>query len=326
MKGTLKSVTMALLVSSTAILACEAFAQQQETSQGKTVKPIRKVRRVARPKFETSPSDVWFDDVFAQGLVGDRPASNKAQPQIASNSATQSKTQDDGKFRWSSLIGRDAVEDEIKTLGQSLAKTLTTPVRFKTNSGEVHQSMAMLSLSFAVIREYDDEVRWKDNASAAQAALQQAMINSRTNSDQAFNYCNSRKLDLQDLIRGGGFPETEKPSDTLEWSDVIGRSETMIRLEIADNELKQWTADKKTFTQKRADIIKQAQWVAAIGEAISREGMDDADSDDYLAFATEMKQAAINTVNSAQNEDFDSTSRFANQISQSCSNCHEEWR
>jgi len=100
----------------------------------------------------------------------------------------------------------------------------------------------------------------------------------------------------------------------------------MIRLEVADNVLKQWTADKKTFTKNKSDIIKEAQWIAAIAEALSREGMDDADDDDYLAFSDQMKKAALGTVTATQNDDFDSASRFANQISQSCSNCHEQWR
>ncbi len=303
-------------------------AATEKALAAKSLKRIRKVKRVARPKFDNQPSDVWFDDVARQGLVGARPTTAQQQsPTVAASKGSTSQAGGvDSGFRWSSLIGRDALEDEIKSLSQDLAKSVTTPVRFKTNSGDVHQAMAMLSLSFAVIREYDDEVRWKDSSAAAQAALQQAMVNSRSNSDQAFNYCKSRKFDLEDLVRGGSFPESEKPDDALEWADVIGRTETMIRLENADDDLKEWTADKKTFTKKRNDIAREAQWIAAIAEAISREGMDDADDDGYLEFSKAMKEAALNTVTAVQNDDFDSASRFANQITQSCDNCHEQWR
>lgn len=323
MKAMFKIAMMTLFLMCAALWITESWAQRSGKQK------IRQVRRVARPQFDNQPSDIWFNDVFSEGLVGNRPEKGTQLPKVAATegaAGTAAAGAADGEQVWSKLIGRDAVEDEIKSLSQSLAKTVTTPVRFKTNHGEVHQSMAMLSLAFAIVREFEDEIRWKDNANLAQAALQQAMINSQSNSDQAFNYCKSRKLDLEDLVRGGTFPESQKPPAEIDWSDVIGRSETMIRLEVADNQLKQWTADQATFNKNKRGIILQAQWVAAIGEAISREGMDDADDDGYLAFATAMKTAASQTVQAAQNDNFNNAAKHANLVSQSCSNCHEEWR
>ena len=214
----------------------------------------------------------------------------------------------------------------MKAQNQFLAKKLTTPVRFKTEYNNVQQAMSLLSMSFAIVREYDAEIRWKDHAPAAHAALQQAAAKARSNSDQAFNYCNARKFDLEDLVRGGAFPETEKPESEIDWAEVIGRTETMIRLETADENLKLWTANKKTFEKQKAAIIAEAQWVAAIGAVIAKEGMDDADDEEYQAFCAAMTNAATATAQSAQNDDFDSASRFANLVSQSCNKCHEQWR
>lgn len=310
----------------------------QETKQvkddaGNKVQPerrIRKVVRVAKPDFSEAPSDVWFDDIFSEALVGTRP--DAATQNVKSGGANSGQPAvsvalgNDSDFAWSKLISGTAIEDEVKTLNQQLAKSLTTPVRFKTEYTRVQQTMSLLSMSFAIVREYDAEVRWKEHADVAHAALQQAATVARSNSDQAFNYCNARKFDLQDLIRGSAFPETEKPEEQLDWSEVIGRTETMVRLQQADGNLKLWTADKGTFEKQKSLLIAEAQWVAAIGEVIAKEGMDDADDEDYLAFCAAMKDAAKRTAVAATNDDFDSASRFANLVSQSCSNCHDQWR
>ena len=299
-------------------------AQEQAT---KPAKKIRKVTRVAKPKFDGSKDGIYFKDVYSEGLVGDRPVAG-LPGQIASATSTEQATSDsnDSKSGWSALIDGTTIEDEIKSLNQELAKSVTTPVKFKTTYNDVRQTMALLSMSFAIIREYDGEVRWKDYAPAAQAALQQAAVNARANSDQAFNYCNGRKFDLEDLVRGGSFAETEKPSDQLEWGDVVGRTETMKRLETSDQLLKEWTADEKTFARQKNRIVSEAQWVAAIADIIAKEGMDDADVDEYVALCVAMKEAAVKTVTATKNDDFEAASKFANLVSQSCNNCHEDWR
>jgi hypothetical protein len=298
-------------------------AQQQDGPK----KKIRKVTRVARPSFDEPKNDVWFKDVFAEGLVGPRPDANMAQS-AAVEVASADKSSDSGSSTagWSHLIDGATIEDEIKSLNQQLAKSVTTPVKFKTAYNDVRQTMSLLSMAFAIIRDYDGEVRWKDHAGAAQAALAQAATNARSNADNSFNYCNARKFDLEDLVRGGSFAEVEKVPDELDWSEVIGRSETMVRLEKSDTLLKEWTADEATFGKQKAKIISEAQWVAAIADIIAKEDMDDADVDEYVEFCVAMKDAAVNTVTAAKNDDFEAASKFANLVSQSCNNCHEEWR
>jgi len=289
-------------------------------------KKIRKVKRVAKPTFDGSKNDIYFKDVFKDGLVGDRPDKTAAQLAAKDNGAKSQQAAKDGSTGWSSLIDGTTIEDEIKSLNQELAKSVTSPVKFKTTYNDVRQTMSLLSMSFAIVREFEGEIRWKDHAPAAQAALQQAAINARSNESQNFNYCKARKFDLEDLVRGGSFAETEKPSEAVEWGDVIGRTETMRRLGTSDELLKQWTADETTFAKQKSKIISEAQWVTAIAEVIAKEGMDDADVEDYVAFCEAMKKAAVGTVEATRSDDFEAASKFANLVSQSCNNCHEEWR
>ena len=321
-----KSLTTTLTLALPFVLLAVVFAQQQDT---KSKKKIRKVTRVTRPTFEEPKDDVWFEDVFKDGLVGPRPNANQAKAaaaQVASADKTSDSDAAGTTNGWSALIDGATLEDEIKSLNQELAKSVTTPVKFKTAYNNVRQTMSMLSMAFAIVRDYDGDVRWKEHAGAAQAALAQAATNARSNANTSFNYCNARKFDLEDLVRGGSFAEVEKIPDELDWSAVIGRSETMVRLEMSDTMLKEWTADEATFGKQKAKIISEAQWVAAIADVIAKENMDDADVDEYVEFCVAMKDAAVNTVSATRNDDFEAASKFANLLSQSCNNCHEEWR
>ncbi|QEG23060.1 hypothetical protein [Mariniblastus fucicola] len=316
-------IQITFAISLIAVSLSLAVAQEESAEPPKK---IRKVQRVAKPSFETPKDDVYFQNIFEDGIVGERPESSSAANMAASGDANAEDNAAANSTGWSMLIDGTTIEDEIKSLNQALAKSVTSPVKFKTAYNDVRQSMSLLSMSFAIIREYDGEVRWKDHAAAAQAALQQAATNARSNTVQAFNYCNARKFDLEDLVRGGSFAEIEKPPEELQWSDVIGRNETMERLGTSDELLKQWTADQQTFSKQRDDIISEAQWVAAIAAVIAQEGMDDADVDEYVAYCDAMKKSALDTVAAAKSDDFEAASKFANLVSQSCNNCHEDWR
>ena len=65
--------------------------------------------------------------------------------------------------------------------------------------------------------------------------------------------------------------------------------------------------------------------IAAISEALVKEGMDEAEEDDYVAYAKSMQQAASQIVAAIKNQDFEAASDALNVVEQTCSNCHEEW-
>ena len=137
----------------------------------------RKVKRVKRPVFTERDSEgIFFNNLFEEGLVGPRPTADeirnrqslaKRKPDVG----TPDQSPGSASFAWSKFIERDVIEDEVKLLQQQLTKKVTTPVRFKTDYGSVHQSFGALSMLFAIISEYDSDVRWKTDARAAQSRL-----------------------------------------------------------------------------------------------------------------------------------------------------------
>ena len=320
-------IALLLVLATTVTGAIGAIVVQQE-------RKTKKVTRVKRPQFSERDWDgIFFEDLYRDGLVGDRPASaapgsNTGNAQIAGNdgSGAEAGGNLDEKFAWTKLITNSVIEDEVKSLQNSLVRDVTTPLKFKSEYAKAHQSFSMLSMLFGIIRQYDGDVRWKKSSGAAQASFERAAANSRVGTIQAYESCKRRKEDLQEMVRGGNFAGTDKPPEKLEWSVVVGRSPIMVRLAKSKDSLKQLTSSKSTFTGDIETATHEAQLVAAMSEVLMKESMDDADEDDYLDYARQMRTAAVQIVEACKTSDYESASKAYNVMDQSCSNCHDDWR
>ena len=291
----------------------------------------RNVKRVKRPEFKPKDWDgVYFQDLFREGLVGQRPAPLKPGQAVQSGpgmvAGGTDTTGDAGGFRWSKYVSATTLEDEVKALQQTLVTDITTPGKFKSDYAKVHQSFSMLSMLFAVIREYDQDVRWQEDAAAAQASFERAAANSRVGTVQAYESCKRRRDDLQEMVRGGNFAGEEKPPETLDWSLVVGHSPIMERLETSYDSLKTMTSSKGEFTQAIPEVLHESELVALMAQAVQREDMEYAAEETYCDYAGEMSQAAVAIGQACRDNDYDAVSLAVNKIGQACSNCHDEFR
>lgn len=313
-------VILVLASSGTGLIAAKVY-QDRKT---------KKVTRVKRPQFTQRDWDgIYFENLFKDGLVGNRPSS--AEPGAVAKSSGQPTTPGTqptttGEFAWSKYIAGSTIEDEVKTLQGRLITDVTTPVKFKSNYAKAHQSFSMLSMMFGVIREYDDEVRWKKFAGSAQASFERAAANSRVGTTQAYESCKRRRDDLQEMVRGGNFAGDDKAPESLDWSTVVDRNALMERLQESEDNLKQLTANKGEFTGDITKVYHESQMVAAMAQTLLRENMQDADEETYMEYAKSMSDAAVSISKACQTQDYDAASNAVNLMSQSCNNCHDDWR
>lgn len=311
-------------------------------NQPETVKePPREtppVRRAKRPQFSQRDWDgIYFENLFRDGLVGQRPqpgaAKPIARPAIAANPEPAKPVAPPGETAgepasagWSGLVAGESLETAVKRLLLKLEQEITTPVKFKTDYLKVRQSYSLLSMWFAVILEYEGEVRWKQAAALVQPACWRAAANARTDGEQAYQYARLRKDELQELVRGGSFAETEKPIEEVDWSQVIDRVPTMLQLDESLKQLKELTASKGEFEGGVEDVLQQASVIAVIGRVLAQESMEGGDDADYRGQAGEMTTNASNLLQACKLSDFDSAAKAVNLIEQSCNRCHEDWR
>ena len=297
-------------------------------AQTKAPKP----KRAAPPKF--NKTEPFYADAFKEALVGERPADlNKAAAVAASSSnavtsaaaATPTSAAGSG---WSRLISATTIEDTIKALKLQVDKEITTPSDFAGKGHKLaRRDYSLLAMLFGIAGEYDGDVRWKKDAPAARDAFARSAANFKVGTSQAFQEAKLRKDELSDLV-GGGSPFAGKVADAkAPWAAVAGRAPLMQYLEAAwDPRLKPALADKGQFTAKADAVLKDAELFAAIGEVLAKEGMPDADSDEYKAFAARLRDGGKQILDAVKLKNYEQASAASAAIGKACAECHENYR
>ncbi len=309
--------------------------------------PSRKFRRAELPKF--APSDgagVFFDDVFTQGVSGPLPTGSAAGTAAMPPATVAAGGRPDGSpsgqrptpaapdspagsvgAGWSKLIAAGTIEDEIKAAKIRIDQAIATPTRFRSQDyKECRLQFTVLAMLFAIIEEYDAEVRWKSAGSALREAFARCAANCKTGSDQAFQEARLRQQDLQDAVGGGtvNLPAAQPRGD---WQGICDRSPLMKRLEQAHQDsLQPMTADGAAFKRSASEFAHEVELVAAIGEVLQKPGMMDAEDGDYKALAEKMKQAAAQATEAVKSGNYDQARQAVGAIGQSCTACHEAYR
>jgi hypothetical protein len=294
-------------------------------------------KRAAPPtKWDQRVSKEFFPDAYKE-LKGTRPdyaASGKgiaATPPTGGNEATsvpKAGDSDSGTFAWSKLISPDTLQDEIKSLQPLLSADVKTKQVFLGGSYKnARRSFSVLSMSFAIISEFDKDVRWKSQAAAARDLFARAGFNCKTATDQSFNEAKLRSQDLGSLLQG----ENVSPPSNLEpknqWDKVANRAPLMTRLELAQQErVAAWTANANDFKKNATLIQHEAEIIAAIAEVLTREGQDDAGDETYDGYAKAMQQSALQIIEAVKSGNADMARTAAGALHKSCNACHADYR
>ncbi len=306
----------------TCMIAGQAVAQQ-------SLQQPRMIKRARRPVFTERDWDgIYFDDLFSEGLVGNRPESLEAPAsnQPSGVGATSETAGADAAGGWSHFISAAVIEDEIKSLQVELDGLVTTPTRFKTENAQVRHNLNQLATWFGIISQYDQRVRWKEYSAQARYAFARAAAGARTTTDQAYNAAKQQKDNLEELVRGGKFPGGES-DDQATWSDWADRSEMMDRIDLAFTEhLKPWTSNEAEFKDHLDEILHESSIIAALGNVLTQKNMENADDTEYTKHASQMFNAAIQLTRSASSQDYTNVAGEVDTISKACSNCHEAYR
>ena len=287
-------------------------------------------KRAKLPTFQASQtSRFFFDDVLAQ-LEGERPANPNARAVGAVAGMPDAAASDAAgeSYAWSKIISASTVEDEVKKLKNSTNINVTTPTAFAGKGHkEIRRDFSMLAMIFAVINEYDGDVRWKKDAAAARDVFARTASNAKAGGNiNVYNESKKRKDDLMDLTNGSALAY-EPEEQVNNWESIVDRSPLMRRLTIgAEEHLSVWTSNKDEFSDNMEEILHEAEIVAAIGEVLTREGMEDGDDEDYAVFAKQMTRGALDVVAAVKLNDADQARKATGEIAKACAGCHENYR
>ena len=290
-------------------------------------------KRAPAPKYSAEDTrGIFFDDLNS-AFRGPRPTTASirqsaaaAAAAVAAASTGSNAKAEAGKSVWASLISPASLEDEIKRVKLHFDSIVTTPGAF--NSGgyqDARLDLTVLASLFAVITEHGGDVRWKDQAVAARDLLARTAFNCKAGSTQVYNEAKLRKGDLQDLISGSGLSKRNADGENV-WSDIADRSPIMEYAEQVVEALEDASRDEATIKRNPEDVLRNAELLAVLGEILTREGMDQADEEDYVKLSRDMTTAATDLVGALERNDYESARKGAGSIRQRCDTCHEQFR
>lgn len=292
-------------------------------------------RRAKPPQFDSQQfRGIFYSDV-GEAVASPRPtapelrgATARASGVAAPSAAEEPKTASGATgIGWAALISATTLEDEIKRLKLEFDGIVTTPGPFAGGGyRQARVTLSIMAMLFAVIDQYDGDVRWKDQAPAARDLLARSAANSKAGSVQVYNEAKLRKADLQDLVSGTGLTVREVNED-MDWTRITDRGPLMEYLEWAFQEELQANSNNQATVTANADTLKQfAEMVAVIGMVLIQEEMEEADDEDYVRMSKEMISAAQQVRDGLAANDADRVRLGVGAIGQACTACHEQFR
>ena len=72
--------------------------------------------------------------------------------------------------------------------------------------------------------------------------------------------------------------------------------------------------------------MHDAEIVAFLSEILVKEGMEDADDEDYASYAERMKKASRDIVDAVKLSNHEAARKAVGEISKACTECHEGYR
>lgn len=292
-------------------------------------------RRAKPPKFnDATTSIIFFKDVFAEALEGERPATLGQNTQMAASTAPAAMTGGEPASsgggngeQWSKIISAQTIQDEVKRLNTQLLDTVQNVRKFNGGGFEdARRDYTELAMLFQIIAQYDGDIRWKEYALTARDKFARAGFNSKVGTDNSFNEAKERSKDLEDLVRGGSLAEGDADPKAT-WEDIADRPPLMQRLDVGFHQrVKKMTADAGEFNSNTEDILHEAEIIAAIGHAMAQEGFEYHDDEDYVGYCEAMQKAALDVVQAVKNNDPEAGRIASGEILKACDSCHEGYR
>ncbi len=220
------------------------------------------------------------------------------------------------------------MQDEIKSQNPALAETVKTQQTFLGGANKkARQSLSLLAAAFAIVNEYDGDVRWKNQAAAARDLFARAGYNCKAATEQTFKDAKGRSDDLASLLRGDTITPPTKVEPKNDWSKVSNLSPLMTRLELAQRDrIAAATSNPGDFKKNAAQLAHESEIVAVLAQVIAEPGMENTDDEKFVGFAKTLKQTAVELRDAVQHDNYDSATKAAGTMAKTCANCHADFR
>lgn len=294
----------------------------------------RPAPRAPKPTFnEREVSRIFFGDVFAEALDGERPANLSAAPMMAAggpSAGAVAGAESPGGYSgdWKSFLPAAVIEDELKAIKLKVDADVTTPSKW--NGGgyeECRRHFSIAAAMFGIITEYDGDVRWKQEAAYLRDVFSRSAANAKVGTPQSYNEAKIRKQDLTDLVGGGTIAVTGNPEPKTDWGATVDRAPIMQRIDMGQQEkLNAAVANEAAFKANKEELLHEAAMFAALAQILKQETMPDGTDETYVEYCDEMLTGSTTILDAIKLDNYEQASKGASMINTSCANCHDLYR
>ncbi|MEI6256524.1 MAG: cytochrome c [Planctomycetota bacterium] len=328
-KTTSGRVASLLKAAAVVVVSWLATSDQGLAREGRDGRPQIQRAKPPTKAWDKPTLKTFLDDAFVE-LEGPRPDFATSLQSPATGGAQQTAattTAAAGGFKWSALVSEETLTDEIKDMKSAVDEAVASASDFKGGGyDKARESFSVVALAFGVIAAYDEDIRWKKDAATARDLFARVGSNCKVGTDQSFNESKLRFADLAALLEGTSPAARADREEDFQWSQVAARSALMSRLEAADGMLGAAIASKGEFDKSLDRLLREAEIVAVIGEAIQQPDYEYHDDDTYRGYAGAMRDAAVKTREAVQKKDYEAARAAVGAMKKSCDSCHGDYR
>jgi hypothetical protein len=276
--------------------------------------------RARPPKWTAQVVEAFFQDAREQ-LKGERPGPTVAVIPGATSADVAAEVP--GNFKWSALIEADALTTEVKRIKNRLTPLLARTGSFKSGGCvEARREFSLLAVLFTIVDQYDQEVRWQQEAARMRGLCARAAQACEKPSDESFALGVDVHSQLAELLRGQSTTSQAAGDEPL-----VDRGQLMLRMELAlEENISPWLANQKEFRRRKSDVAQESQLLAMLARIVCREPYDYADDEGFVDLAREMGRAAQQLSEASAKNDYEAARKAAGRVTQSCSECHDGYR
>lgn len=309
-----------------AIAAVMLFAGQISLAQNKSKETVRTDEK-GKKFVNKIPYDVFFDNplqvVNSNKSVApavETPAETPTEkPTTAAPAATASKS---GGHAWQEVIPMEELQSEVKTLRNSLTKSVANPAVYGQNFKMIATEGAEMAALAGIVQEHSESISWKDKAQFVRdfgAQLNQSAVGL---GKENFDKTKTAYQKLTSVLDGSVPADAGDVPATRPFNETASRKALMKRIEKAKDWLKQDVNSEAKFKSMSDQIQHESAILAALATVVTTNGYEYTENDDYQQFAKSLIDGAKDVYGASKEEAYDRFKSAIDKINKSCTDCH----
>lgn len=312
------AVLAALLAGSISLAQSKSKDATGATTDAKGRKYVNKI-----------PYDVFFDNPLQvvnsnknATAPAETPAEKTTEPKPAPSTAAAPAAGKGGGIAWQTMLPMEELQSEVKSIRNSLTKTMANQGTFNQNFKPISQDGAELAALAGIVLEHPEAVGWKDKAQYVRDFSAQVSQSAVGLGKENFDKTKAAFQKLSSVLDGSIPADAGDVPETRPFNEAASRKGLMKRIERAKDWLKQDVNSEAKFKSKSSEIQHEAGVLAALATVITTNGYEYHENDDYQQFAKSLIDGAKEAAAASKDESYDKFQQAVDKVNKSCTDCH----